>query len=118
SEEKLFTAAGDAIIMDCRLTHRGQNESPPSLIARAAVAGLRRFAGDRMEYFVTQRLRRALGRPDRQLITALYGRCNHWTDAYIENSRATELTRMPGIETEPPLPPAWRAALESVEIGC
>jgi hypothetical protein len=116
-EEKLFTHAGDAIIMDCRLTHRGQNESPRNLLARVAVGGLRRVAGPRVEYAVTQRVRQTLGRIDRELITILYGRCNHWTDDYIKNSRQVEQKRTPGIETDPPLPTVWRQALEAVEIA-
>jgi hypothetical protein len=117
TEEHLFTRAGDAIIIDCRITHRGQNESYENLAARAAVAGLRRLAGPRREYFVTQQVRRAFGRSDRQLVTILYGRRNHWTDDFIANSREIERSRAPDLTVDPPLPPRWQRALQSVEVG-
>jgi hypothetical protein len=116
-EETLFIRSGDAVIMDCRLTHRGQDGTGAPLLARAAVAGVRRLAGAEREFQLRRQVRQLLGRPDRLLITVLYGRCNHWTDDFMKNSRDTEQQRVAGLSLDPPLPRGWQDALESVDIA-
>ncbi len=116
-EASLFIRAGDAIIMDVRLTHRGHKDlvEGRSLAARALYSPFRRYAPIAM-YSATSRLRRIVGRADRYLVTLLFGKCNEHTAAYMRAGRDVTKQRWSEIATSASLPTHWTERLAGAGI--
>lgn len=116
-EASLFIRAGDAIIMDVRLTHRGHNDivEGRSLAARALYSPFRRLAPV-ATYSAASQVRKLLGRRDRLLVTMLFGRCNEHSDAYMRVGREVTKERWPETITTAGVPDHWARRLADAGI--
>ncbi|MBX3205830.1 MAG: phytanoyl-CoA dioxygenase family protein [Labilithrix sp.] len=116
-EASLFIRAGDAIIMDVRLTHRGHKDlvEGKSLAARALYSPFRRYAPV-ATYSATSHIRRLLGRRDRYLVTLLFAKYNDHTAAYIRAGREVTKQRWPETLTTAELPSHWAERLASAGV--
>jgi hypothetical protein len=116
-EVSLFIRAGDAIIMDVRLTHRGHKDivEGRSVVSRALYSPLRRYAPV-ATYSAASQLRRLFGRSDRYLVTVLFGKCNEYTTAYMRAGREITKERWPEVITTAAVPAHWAERLTSAGI--
>lgn len=116
-EVSVFVRAGDAIIMDVRLTHRGHKDPMEgrSLAARALYSPLRRYAPG-VVYSAKSHVRRALGRRDRYLATLLFGKCNSHTEGYMRAGREVTKARWPQTTTTAVIPSHWAERLTNAGI--
>lgn len=117
-EASLFIRAGDAIIMDVRLTHRGHNDivEGKGLLARTMYSPFRRLAPV-PTYSAASQLRRFLGRKERYLATMVFGKCNEQTEIYARTGRKVTKERWPETVTTAVVPPHWAARLENAGVS-
>lgn len=116
--ETLHIRAGDLIIIDCRTSHRGRNSTTEnaSLLTRALYFPFNRGT-PRLTFEVRRKIWRILGKQERQIIAAVYGRPNAFTDEYMQRGRSLAKQRFEGLDVDRPLPASWRRALDDVQIG-
>lgn len=116
--ETLYVRAGDAIVIDCRTSHRGRNSTleGAGILRRALYSPLRRGAPG-FTWEVRRRLARLMRKQERQLITMLYGKRNHFSEEYMRQGRALMRKKFPNVDVDMPLPSSWMRALEEVGVG-
>lgn len=116
-ESSIFIRAGDAIIMDVRLTHRGHNDivEGRGLLARTVYSPFRRLAPV-PTYAATNGLRQLLGRRERYLVTLVFGKCNDQTEIYARTGRQVTKERWPETVTTAVVPPHWADRLERAGV--
>lgn len=116
-EASLFIRAGDAIIMDVRLTHRGHKDITEGrgLAARALYSPFRRYVPE-ATYSATSHMRRLFGRRDRFLVTLLFGKCNEHSARYMQTGRDVTKERWPETATSASIPDHWADRLASAGI--
>jgi hypothetical protein len=116
-EHSVFLRAGDVVIMDVRLTHRGHNDitEGKSLPTRALYSPLRHFAPV-ATYSAASQLRRLFGRRERYLVTLVFGKCNQHTNEYMKVGRQVTKERWPETITNAALPAHWIDKLTSAGI--
>ena len=84
-EKKIFVRAGDAIVFDCRISHRGQTDDdwPRSRFA-SPINRIKGRMSPALAYKIDSVKRRLLGRRDRLALFMVFGRENALTTEYVD----------------------------------
>src|SRR5690606_9727788 len=113
-----YVRAGDLIVIDCRTSHRGRNATTEGkdMLSRALYFPFNRGAPG-LTFKARRRLWRFTGKPERHIVTLLFGRPNEFSREYMQTVRRVLKQRYPHPDVDVPLPRSWREALDSAGIG-